>query len=41
VSRNVQVRVIIDDAGSKYTWPPILYRLRRAGIPYATLSAQS
>ncbi|MBR9982741.1 MAG: PLDc N-terminal domain-containing protein [Desulfatitalea sp.] len=35
VARKVQVRVMVDDAGSKYTWPPILYRLRRAGIPYA------
>lgn len=35
-SRNVQVRVIVDDAGSKYTWPTVLGRLRRAGVPFAT-----
>ncbi len=35
VRRGVEVRVLIDDVGSRYTWPPIVRSLRRAGIPTA------
>jgi cardiolipin synthase len=30
--RGVQVRVLVDALGSRYTWPPITGRLRRAGV---------
>lgn len=33
VKRGVEVRVLIDDMGSRYTWPPIVRSLRKAGIP--------
>lgn len=36
VERGVQVRVIIDDVGARYTWPSIAKQLRRAGVPTAT-----
>lgn len=32
VERGVEVRVLIDSVGSKYSIPPIVYRLRSAGI---------
>ncbi|NPC87284.1 cardiolipin synthase, partial [Pyxidicoccus fallax] len=32
VKRGVEVRVLVDAVGSRYTWPPILGRLRRAGV---------
>lgn len=32
VRRGVEVRVLIDDMGSRYSWPPMDRRLRRAGI---------
>lgn len=35
VRRGVQVRVLIDAAGTRYSWPPITYPLRRAKIPFA------
>jgi cardiolipin synthase len=35
VNRGVQVRVIIDDVGARYTWPSMPRLLRRAGIPCA------
>lgn len=35
VKRGVAVRVLIDAAGTRYSWPPITRRLRRARIPYA------
>ncbi|MFA9477516.1 phospholipase D-like domain-containing protein [Phycisphaerales bacterium AB-hyl4] len=35
VKRGVEVRVLIDDVGSRYTWPPVLRSLRRAGITTA------
>ncbi len=35
VARGVQVRVLIDAAGSRYSWPPISPRLTRARIPHA------
>jgi cardiolipin synthase len=33
--RGVAVRVLIDAAGSRYSWPPITWRLRRTKIPFA------
>lgn len=36
VARGVEVRVIVDDVGAKYSWPSILRVLRRAEIPHAT-----
>jgi cardiolipin synthase len=35
VARGVAVRVLIDAAGTRYSWPPITYRLRHAKIPFA------
>jgi cardiolipin synthase len=35
VQRGVQVRVLIDDAGARYSWPPILRALKRARVPVA------
>ena len=35
VSTGVAVRVLIDAAGTRYSWPPITHRLRRAKIPFA------
>ncbi|WP_224363517.1 cardiolipin synthase [Hyalangium versicolor] len=32
VKRGVEVRVLVDALGSRYTWPPITRRLRRAGV---------
>lgn len=32
VERGVEVRVLIDDAGARYSWPSILRQLRRAGV---------
>jgi len=34
-ARGVSVRVLIDAAGTRYSWPPITHRLRRAKIPFA------
>jgi len=34
-ARGVEVRVLIDDFGTMYSWPPITYALERAGIPMA------
>jgi cardiolipin synthase len=36
VARGVEVRVLIDDVGARYTWPMMPRLLRRAGIPCAT-----
>lgn len=36
VKRGVAVRVLVDSAGARYSWPPILWRLRRARIPVAS-----
>jgi cardiolipin synthase len=33
--RGVAVRVLVDAAGTRYSWPPITWKLRRAKIPYA------
>jgi cardiolipin synthase A/B len=35
VSRHVEVRVLIDDVGARYSWRPIAGWLRQAGIPCA------
>ena len=35
VKRGVQVCVLIDSAGTRYSWPPITHKLRHAGVPYA------
>jgi cardiolipin synthase len=34
VRRGVEVRVLIDAAGTRYSWPPITYKLRHAKIPF-------
>ena len=31
--RGVEVRVMVDDAGTRYSWPPITRQLRDAGVP--------
>lgn len=33
--RGVEVRVLIDAAGTRYSWPTILHALRREGVRYA------
>jgi cardiolipin synthase len=35
VQREVAVRVLIDAAGTRYSWPPITYRLKQAHVPFA------
>src|SRR6266536_3980096 len=35
VKRGIQVRVLIDDAGARYSWPSIVGKLRRMGVPVA------
>jgi cardiolipin synthase len=35
LKRGVAVRVLIDSAGTRYSWPPITWRLRHAKIPHA------
>lgn len=35
VQRGVQVRVLVDSAGTRYSFPPINWELRRAGVPFA------
>src|SRR5580704_9323946 len=35
VKRGVAVRVLIDSAGTRYSWPPITWKLRHAKIPFA------
>jgi cardiolipin synthase A/B len=37
--RGVEVRVLIDDVGTRYTWPSIKGHLRGAGIPFDTFLA--
>lgn len=32
VKRGVQVRVMVDDAGTRYSWPPVIDALTRAGV---------
>ena len=36
--RGVEVRVLIDAAGTRYSWPTILHSLRREGVKYARFS---
>jgi len=35
VKRGVAVRVLIDAAGMRYSWPPITHKLRHARVPFA------
>ena len=35
VARGVAVRVLIDAAGTRYSWPPITHRLKHARVPFA------
>jgi cardiolipin synthase len=35
VKRGVTVRVLVDAAGTRYSWPPITRRLRAAKVPFA------
>lgn len=35
VKRGVKVRVLIDAAGARYSWPSIIHKLRHAGVPCA------
>ena len=35
VRRGVEVRVLIDDAGTRYSWPSILHVLRQQKVPHA------
>ncbi len=35
IGRGVEVRVLVDAAGARYSWPPITWKLRHAKIPYA------
>jgi cardiolipin synthase len=35
VKRGVTVRVLVDSAGTRYSWPPITWKLRHAKIPFA------
>ena len=39
VQRGVEVRVLMDAAGTRYSWPPITHVLRRAKIPVCEISA--
>lgn len=32
VQRGVQVRVMVDDAGTRYSWPPVIDALEKAGV---------
>jgi cardiolipin synthase A/B len=32
VKRGVQVRVMVDDAGTRYSWPPVVEALTKAGV---------
>lgn len=36
VARKVEVRVLIDDMGARYSWPTMAHALRKVGIPLAT-----
>jgi len=35
VKRGVAVRVLVDSAGCRYSWPPITWKLRSARVPFA------
>jgi cardiolipin synthase A/B len=32
-ARGVQIRVLVDDAGTRYAWPPVTGALHRCGVP--------
>jgi cardiolipin synthase len=34
MQRGVQVRVLVDGAGLRYSWPPVTGALKRAGVPF-------
>lgn len=34
-TRGVEVRVMVDDAGTRYAWPPVTRELRNRGVPVA------
>lgn len=36
VQRHVEVRVLIDDMGARYSWPTMVHALRESGVPCAT-----
>jgi cardiolipin synthase len=36
IGRGVEVRVMVDDVGTRYTWPSIKGKLREASIPFTT-----
>lgn len=31
--RGIEVRVMVDDAGTRYSWPPVVDALQKAGVP--------
>jgi cardiolipin synthase len=41
VARGVAIRVLIDAAGARYSWPRITHELKRAHIPFATFLPSS
>ncbi len=41
VARGVTVRVLIDAAGARYSWPSIAHQLRHARVPFATFLPSS
>lgn len=41
VARGVAVRVLIDAAGARYSWPPIAHKLKQAHVPFATFLPSS
>jgi cardiolipin synthase A/B len=41
VKRGVEVRVLVDAAGTRYSWPPITHKLRHAHVPFATFLPSS
>jgi len=41
IQRGVEVRVLIDAAGARYSFPSIAHRLKRANVPFATFLPSS
>ena len=41
VERGVAVRVLVDAAGTRYSWPRITHRLKHARVPFATFLPSS
>jgi cardiolipin synthase len=35
-ARGVEVRVLVDDVGTRYSWPSIKRELRKGGVPFST-----